>query len=604
MSKLPQDYVKEDIAKQVSELSGVDATTIVPMIEAAKKKELGDYSIPVARLIQKMATRENPAQLANEWASKIVASEFVESASATGIFLNFRVKQQAFLELVLKSVIANKERFGCTEEGKSKAPILVEYSSPNIAKPFHAGHLRSTIIGNFVALLYKAMGYDVIRMNWLGDWGKQYGLLALGYQRYGDDEKLKTQPLRHLYEIYVKINQDKKKEEDAERARLAELNKDKPAPATPDEKVSEQVDCQINRDAKEYFKRMEDGDAEALALWSRFREMSIKELNRTYERLNVTFDLYTGESEMRGADLSVVEKKLNEKHLLVEKNGAMVIDLNKWKLGDVVIRKKDGTTVYITRDIVSAINRWEKFHFEKMFYVVAASQSLHFQQMFKILELMGYEWSKRCVHLAFGMVKGISTRNGTAVFLDDILDEAAKVMYEQMSTNKEKMDEMEDAKKAADCIGVSAVLVQDFNAKRIKDYDFKWDRMTSFEGHTGPYLQYAHARLCSIIRKNSSVAINEHADLSLLREPEAVALVREMARFPEVLQICKEQLEAVPLVMYLYDFAYAVSMAHKALWVKGQEQPIAEARMLLFALAKSVMSQGLRLLGLTPMERM
>ena len=604
MSALPSDIIKKNIAEQLSALSGVKAEEIVIMIEPAKKKELGDYSIPVARLNQKMEKKGKPNELAKEWAEKISASEYIESASATGIFLNFKVKQQAFLSLVLKSVIDMKERYGFTNQGEGKAPIVVEYSSPNIAKPFHAGHLRSTIIGNFVAMLYKAMGYPVIRMNWLGDWGKQYGLLALGYQRYGDDEKLKTQPLRHLYEIYVKINQDKKVEEDAERARLAELEKDKPAEEKKDEKVTEQVDCQINRDAKAYFKRMEDGDKEALALWSRFREMSIKELNRTYERLNVAFDLYTGESEMQGADLSIVEKQLNEKNLLVEKNGAMVVDLNKWKLGDVVIRKKDGTTVYITRDIVSAINRWEKFHFEKMYYVVAASQSLHFQQMFKILELLGYEWAKRCVHLPFGMVKGISTRNGTAVFLDDILDEAASHMLEQMSSNKEKMEEIADTKKVADIIGVSAVVVQDFNAKRIKDYDFKWDRMTSFEGHTGPYLQYAHARLCSIIRKNSDVKINESADLSLLSEPEAVELTKQIARFPEVLQICLDQLEPVPLVMYLYDLAYAVSMAHKTLWVKGQEKPIAEARVLLFSLARSVMAEGLHLIGLTPLERM
>jgi len=332
--------------------------------------------------------------------------------------------------------------------------------------------------------------------------------------------------------------------------------------------------------------------------------MSIQELNKTYERLNVAFDVITGESAMAGADVSIVENKLKEKNLLVEKNGALVVDLNKWKLGDAVIRKKDGATVYIARDIVSSIQRWEKYHFEKMYFVVAASQTLHFQQMFKILELMGYDWAKRCVHLPFGMVTGISTRNGTAVFLDDILDEASHNMLKQMKTNTEKMEEIEDVNKIADIIGVSAVVVQDFNAKRIKDYSFNWDRMTSFEGHTGPYLQYAHARMCSILRKNADVGINEKADLSLLKEPEATALAMQISKFPEVLQNCLEQLEAVPLVMYMYDLAYAVSMAHKNLWVKGQPKEIAEARMLLFYLARSVMGQALRLIGLTPLERM
>jgi arginyl-tRNA synthetase len=544
---------------------------------------------------------------------KIVASKFIESASATGIFLNFKVKSSAFLDLVLRNVIESKDRYGYVNLGAGKAPIVVEYSSPNIAKPFHAGHLRSTIIGNFVAKLHTAMGYPVVRINWLGDWGKQYGLLALGYKRYGDDEKLKTQPLRHLYEIYVKINQDKKAEEDAERERLA---KEAPKPQAEEkkeestgekkieEKVSDIVDCQINRDAKEYFKRMEDNDKEAIELWTRFRDMSIIELNKTYERLNVDFDVVTGESAMQGANVGFVEEKLKEKGLLVEKNGALIVDLSQWKLGDVVLRKKDGTTVYIARDIVSSIQRWEKYHFEKMYFVVAASQSLHFQQMFKILELMGYEWASRCVHLAFGMVKGISTRSGTAVFLDDILNEAARNMHEQMKVNEEKMDTIDNPEKIADVIGVSAVVVQDFNARRIKDYDFDWKRMTSFEGHTGPYLQYAHARLCSIIRKNTDVPVNPKADLSLLTEPEAIELATQIARFPDVLQVCTEQLEAVPLIMYLYELAYAVSMAHRGLWVKGRELPVAEARVLLFDIARSVMSQGLTMIGLTPLERM
>lgn len=297
---------------------------------------------------------------------------------------------------------------------------------------------------------------------------------------------------------------------------------------------------------------------------------------------------------------------LKEKNLLEESNGAQVVDLDKWKLGKALVTKKDGTTLYITRDIAAAADRAEKYNFDKMFYVVAAQQNLHFQQLFKILELMGYEWGKKCQHINFGMVKGMSTRKGTVVFLEDILHEAATQMMELMQKNEKKFAEISNPEEVADIVGLSAVVIQDLGARRVKDYDFDWARMTSSEGDTGPYLQYAHARLCSIERKakEAGFELASEVDTSLLVEEEAHNIATVLGKFQDTIVQASNSLEPCVIVNFLFDLSHAISHGHEKLRVVGSEKKLAEARLYLFHCARVTLGNGLKILGLKPLERM
>jgi len=571
------DEFKADIGNALSKISGVPADQIVAGLETCKKRELGDFAIAVPR-ISRLSTdaeikKKKPVEIAAAWAAAFQPSALISSVTTAGPYLNFKMNTTELARRVCAAVEKEGADFGKNKNGAGKN-IVVEYSSPNIAKPFHAGHLRSTVLGNFLCNIHQANGYNVIGINWLGDWGVQFGKLAVGFEKWGDEEKLKSEPLRHLYEVYVKVNDACSK------------------------------DAELDKKAHEFFKRMELGDKDALAVWNRFRDLSITDLNKTFARLNIKFDVISGESQMNQEIADEAMKTLKEKGLLVEDAGAMIVPLKDHGLSNAILKKSDDTTLYLTRDLAAAIERYQQFKFDKMFYVVSAQQSLHFQQLFKTLELMGYTWAKNCVHIPFGMVKGMSTRKGTAVFLDDILNEAQTTMLKTMESNAAKLEELDaDPKEVADVIGVSAVVAQDFSARRIKDYDFNWSRMTSFEGRTGPYLEYAHARLCSVERK-CGFAINPAADLSLITEPEAALLLLEIARFPEVVKSALESLEPVVILTYLFDLSHAISVAHNVLWVKGREQPLAEARLLVYHAARVTLGNGLRLLGLTPLERM
>jgi len=571
------DEFKNDIAQALSEVSGVPASAIAPALENCKKRELGDFAVAAPRLSRFASDPEmkkkKPVEVAAAWAAAFKPTALTAAVTTSGPYVNFKLNVTELARRVCAAIMKDGVDYGKNKNGAGKN-IIVEYSSPNIAKPFHAGHLRSTVLGNFLCQIHKANGYNVIGINWLGDWGVQFGKLAVGFEKWGDEEKLKSEPLRHLYEVYVKVN--KACDEDAE----------------------------LNKRAHEFFKRMELGDKDALAVWNRFRDLSIADLNKTFARLNIRFDVISGESQMNQEIADEAMKILREKGLLVEDAGAQIIPLKEYGLTNAILKKSDDTTLYLTRDLAAAIERYRQFKFDKMFYVVSAQQSLHFQQLFKTLELMGYDWAKKCVHIPFGMVKGMSTRKGTAVFLDDILGEAQQTMLTTMTANASKLEELDaDPKAVADVIGVSAVVAQDFSARRIKDYDFEWARMTSFEGHTGPYLEYAHARLCSVERK-CGFPLNPAADLSLVTEPEAAALLLEIARFPEVVKAALESLEPVTILTYLFDLSHAISVAHSVLWVKDRERPLAEARLLVYHAARVTLGNGLRLLGLTPLERM
>lgn len=542
------------------------------MLELPKNSEMGHFALPVPQL----KAPGNPMQLAQELAGKLNSSAdaLITKAAAERVFLNITCNRADMVTSVVKEACLMGGQYGQNDVGRGKR-VAVEYCSCNIAKPFHAGHLRTTIIGNFIKNLYRANGFDTFGINYLGDWGKQYGALAVGFQRYGDESKLLSDPIRHLFEIYVKIHADMEK------------------------------DDSINEQARQYFLRMEQGDEECLSLWRRFRELSISRYADVFDRLNVHFEVYSGES-LYGDLMKERLAELEAKGLLQESRGAKLVDLESHGLGKPLLVKSDGATLYLTRDVAAAQDRFDRWSLDKSIYVVAAQQDLHLQQLFKILELAGKPFHSNMLHINFGMVKGMSTRKGTIVFLDDILDEAKETMHQQMKSNPDKYAEVQDPERTSDILGVSAVIVQDMMAKRIKDYDFNMDRMTQFEGDTGPYLQYAHTRLASIPRR-TNISISDYdneIDYSQLSETEAHDLALLIARYPEVVQEARLSCEPCQVVNYLLALARQVSSCLDKLYVMGQDLEVAKARLALYNAARITLSNGIRLIGLIPLERM
>ena len=585
------DFMRNYIAQELHRISNVDTSLIFSALEWTNKLEKGDLLLPVPRLrIQKA----NPKELATSWAEQLPRNNLLSRVDARGPFLHFYFNPQFLFKTLIPDILHRGKQYGSCNLGSNKT-VLIEFSSPNIAKPFHAGHLRSTIIGGFLANLYKTFGWKVIRMNYLGDWGKQFGLLAVGFAKYGDEKKLARDPIRHLFDVYVRVNKDIEREKEEEGGESISGLKGSSNEST-------------NEKARNYFKRMEAGDPDALELWRRFRELSIEKYIDTYSRLNIKYDVYSGESQVTKETIQRVLDLLRKKGISHRSQGAEVIDFtqsNK-KLGSVVVQKSDGTTLYITRDIGAAIDRYEKYRFDKMIYVIASQQNLHAAQLFQILKKMGFKWASNLEHVNFGMVQGMSTRRGTVVFLDNILDEAKDKMLEVMKKNEAKYAQVENPDEVADLIGISAVMIQDMQSKRINNYEFKWERMLSFEGDTGPYLQYAHSRLKSLERNFTPITSEglTSIDYSLLRESQASDLIRILAQYPDILRSAMKTKEPATIVTYLFKLTHQVSSCYTSLWVSGQTEEVAMARLALYAAARQVLYNGMTLLGLTPVDRM
>ncbi|CCH41274.1 arginyl-tRNA synthetase [Wickerhamomyces ciferrii] len=574
------DLLRNYITQELSKISGVDPSLIFPALEWTNTLDRGDLLIPVPRLRIKGA---KPQDLAVEWAENFPLGEYLSKVEANGAFIQFHFAPKFLFNVVIKDVLTRKGDYGSSPIGQNKR-VCVEFSSPNIAKPFHAGHLRSTIIGGFLSNLYEKLGWDVTRINYLGDWGKQFGLLAVGFERYGSEEQLAKDPINHLFEVYVKVNKDVENEGDS----------------LPEEEST-------NGQARAFFKRMEDQDPTALKHWERFRALSIEKYISTYKRLNIQYDVYSGESQVPQELMNKALEIFKEKGLTHEDRGALLIDLKKFnkKLGKCIVQKSDGTTLYLTRDVGEAIQRYEKYKYDKSIYVVASQQDLHVAQFFEILKQMGFEWAKNLLHINFGMVQGMSTRKGTVVFLDNILEETKEKMHEVMKKNEAKYAQIENPDEVADLIGISAVMIQDMQSKRINNYEFKWERMTSFEGDTGPYLQYAHSRLRSVERKSGiSTEKLANADFSLLVEPQAELLIRLLGQYPDALRNASKTHEPSTIVTYLFKLTHQVSSCYDVLWVAGQTEELATARLALYSAARQVLYNGMTLLGLTPVDRM
>ena len=598
-ARAPQDAFRLAIADQLSRSIGTPLKDTFLAVATGGKE--CDYKVVLPRF--RLPTKVD--ELQEKVLTEFQPNEYIERVTKQGPAVLYHVNVKTLIPLVLSTVHALTYGDGAATEGDSgkKLPsygsnysgkgklCLVEFSSPNIAKPFHAGHLRSTIIGAFLANLYEANGWDVKRLNYLGDWGKQFGLLALGWRRFGDEQKLQENPVQHLFDVYVEIN------------KLASEEGGKGE--------------QIHDEAREFFKGMEDGKEENLLEWERFRDLSIEKYKETYARLNVHFDESRGESKVRKHHIEDTLSKLRTMDFVSrEENGALLADLSKFKLEKAVVERKDGTPLYLTRDIPEAEQRYEQYKFDKMIYVISSQQDLHCAQFFKILELLGHPWAQKesegLLHINFGMVQGMSTRKGTVVFLDHILDETKEQMHDVMRKNEVKYAQLEDPERTADIVGMTAIKIQDMAGKRINNYTFDWKRMFSFEGDTGPYLQYNHVRLCSMERMNAEdglVLPKEDLDFETMRTerlqvPEALEIVWLLAQWPDVVRTASRDHQASTIVTFCFKLTHAISSAWEKLIVKNQERDDALVRLWLYRCAKDVLSSALRLLTVTPLERM
>ncbi|KAG8817852.1 hypothetical protein FRC17_011064 [Serendipita sp. 399] len=421
---------------------------------------------------------------------------------------------------------------------------------------------------------------------------------------------MKREPIKHLYNVYVQINKDLKAEKPETEKKDFKAKQDEAEALKPEEeeKDDDEAESGVDAAARAYFKRMESGDEDSLVNWRQWRELSIKQYEEQYKVLNVKFDEYLGESMVSHQRQVEAVAQLEKMGLVSDSKGAKLIDLEQWKLGKAILLKKDGTTMYLTRDIVGAIDRWERYQFDKMIYVVSSQQDLHLAQFFKILSLMGFEWASRLEHINYGLVTGMSTRKGTAVFLNQIIKESADVMKEQMMKNEEKFSQIEDPEYVAREVGLTAIKIQDMQAKRINNYAFNWSRMTSFEGDTGPYLQYAHVRLSSIERKNPEILplpALESINFTYLTEPKARDIIFHLGAYPDAVRTALKTREPSGIITYLMRLSHSISSAWDVLLVKGEpDVEKARARMWLFLLAREVLGAGMRLLSLTPLDRM
>ena len=477
----PVDFYRKTIAASLAPIAGKPADEIEGRLAFTTTFEKGDLSLPVPAL---RVQGKKPADLATELVEKFPDSDLVEKPIAHGAFLSFFFKGKALAKLIIPTILKKKAEYGYDKSSGLRDPadpssqktIIMEFSSPNIAKPFHAGHLRSTIIGGFLATLYERNGWNVVRVNYLGDWGRQYGLLANAYEMFGSEEKLQEDPIGHLFDIYVRINQISAPEEQKIKDKKEELKlaqEQKKDTGTLEAEIKELESKSINERARQYFRKLEDGDQAAYQTWKRFRDLSVEKYEKTYARLNIRYDWYSGESQVEKERMDRAVDQLASSGLSEDSKGAVIVDLTKSKdknikkLGKALVKKSDGSSIYLTRDIGEIKKRWEKYHFDKMIYVVASQQDLHLAQLFKIVELMGdKEIADRCQHINFGMVLGMSTRKGTVKFLDDILRDVGDHMHEVMRKNEKKYEQVENPEQTADLLGISAVMVQDMKGKR------------------------------------------------------------------------------------------------------------------------------------------
>ncbi|ORX58232.1 arginyl-tRNA synthetase [Hesseltinella vesiculosa] len=575
---------KRSIVKQLAPLTNSQDQHLLSLLRVPKQQSDGQFFINIPKLLSTFGPDPKIDAAPEQWCQRacqqIAPTGSIQQVMAKGPNLHFYIKPTDMTKGVLQQVYEEKDRYGWADAQPVNQTVVLDYSSPNIAKPFHAGHLRSTILGNYIKRIHRAMGYTVKDINYLGDWGKQYGLLAVGFSKYGSEAHLERDPIHHLYEVYVKINKEA------------------------------EADPEIHQRANAYFRQMERGNPEALAQWQRFRQLSIDSYASIYARLNISFHEYSGESQV-DSYIPKVHAQLEAKGLLTHMDdGALAVDLSRFGLKPAIVQRADGTSLYLTRDLAAVLLRQDKYAFDKAIYVVGMEQQAYFRQVFACASLLTDRDPADFLHASFGRIQGMSTRQGTAVFLQDILDTAKDTILDYMATKDSLSADLLDPTSAtsmdtiADQLGTSAILIQDMKAKRQKNYNFSWDRMTDTQGDTGVFLQYAHARACGIDRRVDIPVTLDGQHWDLLKERSAFELIQTISYFPDVVQQSFEALEPCTIVNYLFKLSHATSYASRHLRVLGSDPDVAKARMLLFWAARTTLHNGMSLLGMSPLDKM
>ena len=567
------EKIAELIAPQVE---GLEKEEIVKMIEKPADSKMGDYAFPCFKLAKIL--RKAPPMIAKGIAEAIADDPMFEKVEQVNAYVNMFVSKEEFAKEVVSEVIEKEDDFGKSDVGENRK-VIVEYSSPNIAKPFHIGHIRSTVIGASIAKIYDYLGYDVVRINHLGDYGTQFGKMIVAYRKWGNKQDVIDSPIKTLLGYYTKFH------------------------------VEAENDPALEDEARATFTKLENGEKEETELWQWFRDESLKEFNRVYDMLGIKFDSYAGES-FYSDKMPRFVKELEDKGLMEEDQGAQLVRLDDYGLTPALITKSDGSTLYITRDIAASVYRKEHYDFYKNIYVVASQQNLHFQQWIQILELMGYEWARDCVHVPFGLVSleegTMSTREGRVVFLEDVLNGAVDKTREIIKEKNPDAD-AETVEEIAKAVGIGAVVFNELSNYRIKDYVFSWEHVLNFEGETGPYVQYTHARACSVLRNAGDEIVakaKEGFDAKYLTGESAHALSTLLYDFPAVIKEAGEKYEPSIVTRHLVDIAQAFNKFYhdEHILVDNEDEKVAKVAMVLAA--KDAIKNGLDLLCMKAPEKM
>ena len=565
-----QDF-KVAIANCLKEkIEDLSLEEILGLIEIPPNKDMGDYAFPCFKLAK--VFRKAPNMIASDLSETIEAKGDISKVMPMGGYVNFFVNKSQLANNVINDVLTQKDSYGHGKMGEGKT-VVIDFSSPNIAKPFHIGHIRTTVIGNALYKIYDSQGYDTVRVNHLGDYGTQFGKLIVAFKLWGDKETVESNPIPELLKLYIRFH------DEAE---------EKP---------------EMEDEARAWFTKLENGDTEAKELWQWFRDESLKEFARVYDLLDIQFDSYNGESFYSDKMDTVIET-IKEKGLLQESQGTNVVDLEAYNMPPALITKNDGSTLYMTRDLAAAVYRKNTYNFDKCIYVVGSQQALHFQQLFKVLELVGFEWAKDLIHVPFGMVAleegTMSTRKGRVVFLEDVLKQAIEKTKETMLA---KNPEAKNVDTIAKQVGVGAVVFQELSNSRIKDYTFSWERTLSFEGETGPYVQYTHARCCAVLRKaNEEVASD--INYELLTNEDSVEVLKTIASFNKNIVSALNRNEPHIVTRFVLDLAQAFNKFYHDNPILVDDIEVRKARLALVAVTRQTLENGLKLLGMHAPERM
>ncbi|ABS33634.1 arginine--tRNA ligase [Clostridium botulinum] len=562
------DY-KNLVAERIKENTELEVDLIEKLIEIPPKKEMGDYAFPCFQLAKTF--RKAPNLIAEELKEKINKEGF-EKVVTVGPYLNFFVDKTILIKDVLEKVLSEKEKYGSSKVGEGKN-VVVEYSSPNIAKPFHIGHLFTTAIGNALYKILSFEGYNCIGINHLGDWGTQFGKLISAYRRWVDEEALEKDAIGELLRIYVKFHGEAEK------------------------------DPELEKEARLNFKRLEEGSEEETELWNRFKDLSLKEFNKVYDMLGIKFDSLAGES-FYSDKMDAVVQEIDDKGLLVDSNGAKVVMLDEYNMPPCMIKKSDGATIYATRDLAAAIYRKKTYDFHKCIYVVGTPQALHFKQVFTTLKLMGHDWADDCKHVGFGLVKlankKLSTRNGDVVFLEDLLNQSVE---ETLKIINEKNPNLKNKGDVAKKLGIGAVVFTYLKNNRERDIVFDWKEILSFDGETGPYVEYSYARGKSILRKAGE--LTGEADYSKLSSKEEFELAKLLGGFNDAIMNAIDKLEPAMVTRYVIEVAKAFNKFYNAHGIlNAEDNDVKLARVKLVEATCQVIKNALNLLGIDVVEEM